>query len=152
MNDLVRRYIKTAMLFLVLGLSLGLYMLFMREINGYWPGPYLISAHTHAVFVGFVMFMILGVALWLFPRPLDSDTRFNQSLISTVYWLLLVGTLLRFSGELLRAYQDIPMAGWFILFAGILQVTGFILYIWTMWYRIRPNARMLRMRETDENS
>lgn len=60
MTPLVRRFIKTAILFLVLGLSLGLFMLIRRELFNDWPPAYVISAHTHAVFVGFVMFMILG--------------------------------------------------------------------------------------------
>ena len=69
MNALVRRFIKTAVMFLAIGLLTGVYMLVQRELYGTWPTPYVVSAHTHAVFVGFVMFMILGVALWLFPKP-----------------------------------------------------------------------------------
>jgi hypothetical protein len=55
MTALVRRFIKTAIGFLAAGLLLGLYMLVRRELFGVWPGAYLISAHTHVVFVGFVM-------------------------------------------------------------------------------------------------
>src|SRR5690606_27523725 len=69
MYTLVRRFIKTGITFLGLGIALGLFMLVQRELWGIWPHPYLVSAHTHAVLVGFVMFLILGVGLWLFPRP-----------------------------------------------------------------------------------
>jgi hypothetical protein len=89
MTLLVRRFIKTGIGFLATGLLLGLYMLVRRELFDSWPGAYLVSAHTHAVFVGFVMFMILGVALWLFPKPLANDPRYRTLWIETGYWLLL---------------------------------------------------------------
>ena len=59
MNALVRRFIKTAVMFLAIGLLTGTYLLVRRELFGIWPQSYEVSAHTHAVFVGFVMFMIL---------------------------------------------------------------------------------------------
>ena len=152
MNALVRRFIKTAIIFLAIGLVTGVYMVVRRELFGIWPQPYVISAHAHAVFVGFVMFMILGVALWLFPKPLRSDPHYRSGLIETVYWLLLVGTLLRFLGELARAYITIPALAWVVLLAGIAQVLSLLLYMWTMWYRIRPTMRELRSAQGEEEN
>ena len=141
MNAQVRRFIKTAFGFLVLGLLLGLAMLIQRELYGVWPPPYAISAHKHVIFVGFVMFMILGVALWIFPRARDDDPRFRAGRIEGVYWLLLAGTLARFGGELLRGYAGLEALRWVILAGGLAQAASFLLYIWTMWYRIRPAGR-----------
>jgi len=64
-HSLVRRYIKTAFAFLVLGLAIGTRILIRREIFLRPPSLYEVSAHTHAILVGFVMMMILGVALLL---------------------------------------------------------------------------------------
>jgi len=150
MTALVRRFIKTGIGFLAAGLLLGLYMLVRRELIGSWPGAYLISAHTHAVFVGFVMFMILGVALWLFPKPLADDRRYRASRITAVYWLLLCGTLLRVIAEFARAGSDLALLAWPVLLGGVAQVAGLLLYVWTMWYRIRPSARQLREGREDE--
>lgn len=150
MNALVRRFIKTAVMFLTIGLLTGAYMLVQRELYGTWPQPYVVSAHTHAVFVGFVMFMILGVALWLFPKPLRRDPHYHPALIEMVYWLLLAGTLLRFIGELARAYTNIPSLAWLVLLAGFAQVASLLLYVWTMWYRIRPTMRELRAGQGEE--
>jgi membrane associated rhomboid family serine protease len=77
MHSLVRRFLKTAIIFLVIGLLLGLWMMVERELGGHVSGPYAVSAHTHAILVGFVMMMILGVALWLFPRPSKDDARYT---------------------------------------------------------------------------
>ena len=63
MSPLVRRYLKTAIAFLLLGIGLGLYMLARRELGGVWPTPWWISAHTHAILVGFVLMMMLDTAL-----------------------------------------------------------------------------------------
>ena len=150
MNPLVRRFIKTAFGFLVLGVLLGLTMLVQRELGGGWPPPYVVSAHKHAIFVGFVMFMILGVALWIFPRAQADDPRFRTGHIELVYWLLLTGTLARFTGELLRGYAGLSAMGGVIVAGGAAQVASFLLYIWTMWYRIRPAGRG-RRQETERS-
>jgi hypothetical protein len=152
MNDLVRRYIKTAFFFLLLGLLLGGWMLVQRELYGIWPPPYVIAAHKHVVFVGFVMFMILGVALWLFPKALPDDPRYRTGLIEVVYWLLFCGTLARFAGDLLRAYRDGPWLGWLVVLAGFAQVASLLLYVWTIWHRIRPTKRELRDRRNAAGS
>lgn len=144
MNELSRRFVRTSLLFLVLGLLLGAFMLIRRELYGEWPAPYLVSAHTHVVFVGFVLFMILGVALWLFPKPLPGDRRYRPARIMTVYWLLLFGTLARFGGELGQALTTGPVLTGLTLVGGLAQVTALLLYIWTMWHRIRPTRRQLR--------
>lgn len=144
MYTLVRRFIKTGIGFLFAGLAVGLYMLAYRELLGIWPHPLVKSAHAHAVFVGFVMYLILGVALWLFPRAPKDDTRYRPERIEAAYWLLTVGTGVRFVGELLRASSDATALRWLVLGAGVLQVGGFALYFWTMWNRIRPVGSQVR--------
>lgn len=146
----VRRFIKTGLAFLVLGLLLGSWLLVRRELFGDWPPAYAVSAHTHALFVGFVMFLILGVALWLFPKALESDTHFRPARIDAVYALLLSGTLARVGGELLRAYSDNVGLRWLVVVGGLAQALGLLLYVWTMWQRIRPSARLLRMARGEE--
>lgn len=144
MYTLVRRFIKTGIGFLFAGLALGLYMLAQRELYGTWPHPYLRSAHAHAVFLGFVMFLILGVALWLFPRAAKDDTRYRPGRIEAAYWVLTVSTALRFVGEVARAWVDTGLLRWLVLLAGAGQVVGFAIYFWSMWTRIRPVGSHIR--------
>ncbi len=137
MHALVRRYIKTAIAFLVAGLGIGGWMIARRELGGRPPDQYEVSAHTHAIFVGFVMMMILGVALWMFPRPARDDPRFDPRLAEAAYWLLSVGTAARVAGELMR--PTIAAAGirWTIVAGGAAQALGLAFFFWTMWSRIR---------------
>ena len=104
--SLVRRYIKTAIAFLGVGLVLGGWMLVRRELHGIPPTVYETSAHTHVLFVGFVTEMILGVALWLFPRPHRDDARYSPRVAEAAYWLLTIGTVARVAGELARDGVD----------------------------------------------
>jgi heme/copper-type cytochrome/quinol oxidase subunit 1 len=144
MYTLVRRFIKTGIAFLVLGLALGFWLLVQRELLGGWPHPNLVSAHAHAVLVGFVMFMILGVALWLFPRAPKEDTRYTPGRAAAAYWILLAATGGRFVAEASRAWVTAEWLGWVVVLGGLGQIVGLLLYFWTMWTRIRPVGSHLR--------
>ncbi|HET7423048.1 MAG TPA: hypothetical protein VFJ92_05775 [Gemmatimonadales bacterium] len=137
MPPLVRRYLKTAIGFLLLGLALGINMLAQRELRGAWPTPWWISAHTHAILVGFVMMMILGVALWMFPRPAKEDTQFSPLLAEVAYWFLTLGTAGRVLGELLRPGNASLALRWVVVAGGTAQAVGLAIFFWTMWTRIR---------------
>ncbi len=138
MYSLVRRYLKTGILFLGVGLAIGLWMMVRRDLGGVHPNPWLVSAHTHAILVGFVMSMILGVALWMFPRPEKEDRRYSPRLAEAAWWLLAPGTAGRVAGELLRQTTAAPWLRWAIVACGVMQVAGIGLFFFTMWSRIRP--------------
>lgn len=144
MHSMVRRYIKTAVGFLALGLVQGLYLLVRRETGGAWPNSYLVTAHAHTILVGFVMFMILGVALWLFPRAKPEDRRYRPARVGAAYWLLLGGTLARVLGEWARGWLAAGWLRWPIVAGGAAQVAGLLIYFWAMWPRIRPVGSHLR--------
>lgn len=138
MHSLVRRYLKTAIAFLAAGLALGGWMIVRREIWGIPPSEYLVSAHTHALLVGFVMMMILGVALWLFPRPDREDVRYDPAHAVAAYWLVTIGTAVRVAGELLRPLSGSLALRLTVALAGLAQIAGVGLFFFTMWTRIRP--------------
>lgn len=144
MHTQVRRFIKTAIAFLGLGLAIGLWLLVRRELTGQHPNPYETSAHTHALLVGFVMQMILGVALWLFPRPDKTDTRYSPLLTHIAYWSLTLGTLVRVVAELLRAQRPGPELAAAIIAGGVAQTAAILLFFYTMWSRIRPLGSRIR--------
>ena len=137
MHSLVRRYLKTAIVFLAIGLAIGVWALVRRELYDQWPAPYVVSAHTHAILVGFVMMMILGVALWLFPRPERSDQRYDPRLATVAYWLVTMGTATRIAGELARAVTAAPSVRVAVVVASLAQVAGLGVFFYTMWSRIR---------------
>ncbi len=144
MYSLVRRFIKTAIAFLAAGLLLGAWLLVRRELFGIFPHPYLVSAHVHAVFSGFVLFLILGVALWLFPRAAADDRRYSPDRALASWWILTLATSIRVLGEIVRVQSDATLVSWAVVVGGLGQVAGVGLYFWTMWGRIRPVGSHLR--------
>lgn len=139
MNPLVRRFLRSAIFFLAIGLLLGLWMLYAREFGSLLP-PRIRSAHTHVLLVGFVMLMITGVALWMFPRPRVDDVMFQPGLAAAAWWGIAGGTLLRVMLEL--GLGAAPSTAWRVLLfgAGIAQVVGVLLFFGTMWTRIRSSG------------
>ena len=96
-------------------------MIGRREFGGVWPGPYLVSAHAHAVQLGFVLFLIMGVTLWLFPKPLEGDNRYRPGRIDAAYWTLTIATATRIAGEVARAAADTGWLRYLIVAAGVAQ-------------------------------
>lgn len=144
MHSLVRRYIKTAIAFLLVGLAIGGWMIVRRELWGRYPSPYEVSAHTHAIFVGFVMMMIMGVAVWLFPRPDRADTRYRPAMVAAAYWSMTAGTAARVAGELLRVRVNAGWLRWAVAGSGLVQALGMALFFYTMWSRIRAVGSQAR--------
>ncbi|HJP84666.1 MAG TPA: cbb3-type cytochrome c oxidase subunit I [Gemmatimonadaceae bacterium] len=144
MHSLVRRYIKTAILFLGIGLVIGVKMIFERDVMRRVPDVYETSAHTHALLVGFVMMMILGVALWLFPRGGSEGRRYDPQLALVAYWLLTAGTALRVGGELIESSRSVAWLGWTVVVASLAQAAGIAMFFFTMWPRIRSAGSHVR--------
>lgn len=138
MHTLVRRYIKTAIAFLFIGLAIGGWMIVRRELLLRHPSAFEVSAHTHAIFVGFVMMMILGVALWMFPRPDKADTRYRAGHVEAAYWVLTVATAGRVVSELARPLAPTLAVRWTVVLTSVGQIVGLAIFFNAMWTRIRP--------------
>lgn len=136
MNPLVRRYLRTAVAFLALGLLLGVWMLWVREFGGRLPMR-IRSAHTHALLVGFVMLMITGVALWMFPRPRRDDAVFRPWLAALAWWSIAGGTAIRVLLEVALGPSAPAVWRGLLVGAGVMQAVGVLLFFSTMWTRIR---------------
>ncbi|OGU74903.1 MAG: hypothetical protein A2V93_04450 [Ignavibacteria bacterium RBG_16_34_14] len=145
MFSTVRYFIKTSIIFLLLGIVTGLYLLIARYYFGIWHHPDLISAHTHIILVGFVMMMIMGVALWFFPRPEKDDKLYNPALILTTYYIITVSTIIRFISEVVSSCLTPTEILKFILtISAIGQVVGIVLFFISMWGRIRSVGSHIR--------
>lgn len=137
MHSIVRRYLKTAIGFLITGIALGVWLLVRRETIGVLASARELSAHTHALLVGFVMMVIAGVALWIFPRPSADDRRYKPWLATAAWWCLAPGTALRIVAELMAGVAPSPGLRAAILLGGLAQAVGLALVFWTLYPRIR---------------
>lgn len=124
MYTLVRRYIRTGIGFLAAGLALGSWLLRRRELYGEWPHPHLVSAHAHAVLLGFVAFLVLGVGLWIFPRAEKHDTRYRPRRVEAAYRILALSTGTRFVSGAARAFSGAGWLAWAVVLGGLGQSSG----------------------------
>jgi cbb3-type cytochrome oxidase subunit 1 len=134
----VRRFIKTSVSFMVVGVLSGLIMSVFTNLIGTGFSSELISAHTHVILVGSVIMMIMGVSLWIFPRQLQDDKRYNPNLIIMSYWMVTAATAVRFFSQLVISFVEITEIRWFISVTSVFQTIGIVLYFYTIWGRIRP--------------
>ncbi len=104
----------------------------------------LISAHTHLILVGSVMMMIMGVALWFFPRPEKDDKKYNPDLILITYWLITIATALRFVSQVIVSFYYISWVSTSIVIFSSFQVMAMILFFYSMWGRIRAVGSQIR--------
>jgi len=144
MHSIVRRFLKTGIAFLGVGLAIGLWIIVQREFMNRGPSPFVVSAHTHALLVGFVMMMILGVALWMFPRPTNDTTAYSPRAIAVAYWLVTLGTATRVAAELARRQDSALWLRATIVVAALCQVAGLAFYFRSMWPRIRAAGSRAR--------
>ena len=146
MFSTVRYFIKTSIIFLVFGLLTGLYMSLCTNVFKTGYGAELISAHTHLILVGGVMMMIMGVALWFFPRPEKEDARYNPDVIRISYRIMTLSTSIRFLSQVISSFEEIQFLRWMITLFSIGQITAMIIFFYGMWGRIRSSGGS-RLRE-----
>lgn len=140
----VRYFVKTSVIFLIVGILTGLYMSISKYIFKAGYSQELISAHTHLILVGSVMMMIMGVALWFFPRAEKDDRRYNPDLILITYWLMTIGTGLRFIFQVTSNFMISDLLKILIAFSSVIQVVAMMLFFYSMWGRIRPVGSQFR--------
>jgi uncharacterized protein involved in response to NO len=140
MHFLVRLYLRTAFVFLALGLVGGLWISFQLTTDGQVSHG-MIVAHVHLLLVGFLVMMIVGTALWLFPRsgrgqPIGP----YPNLVGFAYALLAAGTAIRAVTEFLDQQLTAPVWGYVRLAASTAQVAGILIGIVALWGRVRGAA------------
>jgi cbb3-type cytochrome oxidase subunit 1 len=138
MDPFVRRFIRASLLWLGVGVLLGLWM----ALDARWLA--LRPAHMHATLLGFVSMMIFGVAYHVIPRftghPLHS-----RRLPAVHLWVSNLGLGGMVAGFVLRLWQAQP--GAVLLGAGaLLSAAGAGLFIFNLWRTLdepRPAPRAL---------
>ena len=134
---LVRRYITTSLVFLIVGLLLGGYLIIAEFVIGRFPPRLFITAHVHLLLVGFMLMIVMGVATWMFPRPARDDTRYRPGLAEAVYWVMTLSTVVRAAAEILAPLSCAPALRWAVALGGLGQLVGAGLFVLNMWPRIR---------------
>lgn len=132
MEWFVRGFIRSAVVWLGVGVTLGLIMVFLPA--GYVVRP----AHMHANLLGFVSMMIFGVAYHVLPRFAGRGLH-RRRWAEAHFWLANAGLVLQVGGFLLRPLTYGP--GTTVLGAGaLLGAAGVALFIGNVWVTVGPGV------------
>jgi cbb3-type cytochrome oxidase subunit 1 len=124
MDPFVRGFIRAALLWLCLGVTLGVVMSF-------WPYALMVRpAHMHANLLGFVSMMIFGVAYHVLPRFSGSPLH-SPRLAVLHLWIANAGLLLMVAGWIARVW--LPSAIRAVQLGGLLSAAGAFLFAWNLW-------------------
>jgi hypothetical protein len=99
------------------------------------------GAYRHAITVGFIMMMIVGVSSKVVPLLSGVDVKERTSLMPT-FLLLNIGNMIRISTEI--ATDFIPGAYSLMGFSGFIEVVGLVLWGFEIFSNIRSGARLQR--------
>ena len=136
-----RLYIKTALVYLLLGgLGGGWMLLGQAGVLPPLEGD-LMEVHAHLIGIGFFLLMVCGVALWMFPRKTGEsrEQAARDPLAWATYFLLAGGLALRTLARLLPTL--VGSAG--LALSVFLQVGGILVFVLAIWPRIYlPGAKL----------
>lgn len=129
-----RWFIRTSLVCMVLTGAAGTLMWTWDPLFGDPPPAWFRPLHLHLGTVGWLVNMVLGVALWMFPMPrgafLEGRPRYSPTVVVAAYSAINGGLLLRFLSE---PFYMIPL----MIGSGILQTAGMALAVVALWPRVR---------------
>ncbi len=135
MPKLVRWYIKTALVYFMAGLMAGIALAVGGPLAELTAG--LTPVYYHLLVVGWVTLLILGVAIWMFPKFSQEQPRGNEQLAWATYILLNLGLLLRVVGEPLDSLNAGTGWGVVLVISAALQWLGGLLILGSLWRRVK---------------
>lgn len=126
---ITRTFIKTAMIYFALALSLGI-LLALGMSNGYFP------VYIHLLVFGWLTQLIFGVIYWMFPKYSKELPRGHDVLSWIAYGTLNIGLILRAIAEPLQSSTN-NVFGALLVASAILQWLAGIAFIANTWQRVK---------------
>ncbi|MFN8499995.1 MAG: hypothetical protein U0641_19245 [Anaerolineae bacterium] len=150
MPPLGRLMVRTALVWLLVGFTLGGLVLANKGL-GWWPTLWRFRAsHAHILLVGWMVQFSVGVAFWILPR-LPGGSRGRETLVRLGYIALNAGVACGFLYDLLVASLDASLARFLPLAAGALYVAAFGLLAGQLWPRVLPLPEVALSSSPDPN-
>ncbi len=131
----IRWMIKTALLYMVGGMGLGLCLYLAQRVSWFEWALAWRTAHVHLLVVGVIMQLIMGVALWMFPRHQKEPYVTPEREGMTVYFLLNAGIVLRTFAEPMGV--DSSIMYWMAFGGMVLQMAASVYFLFLIFGRVR---------------
>jgi len=137
MDWFVVRFIKAALVWLGLGVTLGVAIAVHPLWIIYRP------AHVHMNLLGFVTMMIYGVAYHVIPRFAGHPLHARRLAIAQ-WWLANAGLIIMALGFTLRARGSLDVATTILGVGGVLSASAAYAFVYNLWRTIDGPARVRR--------
>jgi hypothetical protein len=139
-----RLFVKTGMFYLGLTFVFGAVLAILEAIGH--PAPFIASVeHGHLGFVGWLVNVVIGVALWMFPLDRasfpDTQGRYSVASVGWCYVLLNIGLPLRIVSEPWVQSGGSPFASGLLILSALMQLFAIFIFIGIAWRRVRAPAR-----------
>ncbi len=139
-----RLFVKTSLVGLALTFLLGACMLTAEALGRPLP-PVISVEHAHLGFVGWLVNLVIGIALWFLPLNREAfpqtQGRYPRRLPETIFILLNGGLAIRLVAEPLARAGAPPFAVPLVIASAIGQFAAIVLFGYIAWQRVRrpPN-------------
>ena len=142
MEAFVRGFIRSSLVWLGIGASLGLWMILDPGVIAYRP------AHMHANLLGFVSMMIFGVAYHVIPRFTGTPLASRRAAILHLGFANL-GLALMVAGFMLRL-SNAELGRILLQAGGVTSTAGIVLFITNIWRTLSVKASPSGMRRSSQ--
>ncbi len=126
--------IRTALLYLGVGFTLGALILFQKGVpydGAVWR---LLSMHIEFLLIGWTMQLAMGMVFWILPRFIRGAARGDERLIRAAYILLNAGVLSVGHSQWLRGPAALSLAG------RMAELLAALLFALHAWPRVKPHG------------
>jgi hypothetical protein len=137
MPPLTRWFIKSALVYLVAALFVGVVLAFEPFARSSSAVSGLMPVYFHLLMLGWVAQTIFGVALWMFPRQSRERPRGNEALAVATYVTLNAGLVIRVMAEPMLAVGGGAPWAWMLVAAAVLQWCAGVAFTMNIWGRVR---------------
>ncbi len=137
MPPLTRYFIKTALIYFVAALLIGVLLLARSALDLPPEIGALTPVYFHLLMVGWVTQLIFGMLFWMLPKYSKEKPRGNERLVVAAYILINVGLILRVIGEPIVSSKPEWGLGWLLMLSAALQLIGGWSFLVNAWSRVK---------------
>jgi Trk-type K+ transport system membrane component len=139
MRTLSRWFIKTSFIYFILALLVGVLLGVQASWGFPTPGVPIYPTYFHLMAEGWITMLIIGVAIWMFPKFSQEKPRGIEGLGWASYLLLNSGLLLRTISEPIVGLDHSQAFFWavILILAALLQWLGGIAFVINAWRRVK---------------
>ena len=140
-----RLFVKTGIVFLLLTFGAGAALMIATAVGK--PAPFIFEVeHGHLGFVGWLVNVVIGVALWMFPLDRErypaTQGRYPAAAPLWCYYLLNVGLVVRLIVEPWIQLTRTGILGSALLVASAtMQLAAILIFVGIIWSRTRGPQR-----------